>query len=294
MIWVYILVLVLALAGGWFTARTLPMKLVIVGSIALAGVGYFVLGKPNLGDQPYEARVAEIEKLATTEAGIASLTAPQLTAVFEKRAKQNPKDPMPHIFMGKLMGATGRNSEALLAFESALRRDPKSIEAMVSLGDLMFQDAGGPTPEATRQYRAALALQPDNLRIRFMVSMSDFEEGRVDEARAFWAQLGPEHFELVKEVADYQFKARTEVTPLIGELYRVANRLKPDDARIALMAGFALWNEGKKADAEKHWKATLARLSADDPMRGMYTALRQEFAPDTPKPGPSPSATPAN
>src|SRR5262245_23243420 len=72
--------------------------LLACGLIALGSIGlYLAIGKPNLPDLPYKARIAALERRDPM-----SYSFEEALAVLDHAARQNPNDARPHVFMGQL------------------------------------------------------------------------------------------------------------------------------------------------------------------------------------------------
>lgn len=216
MIWILIVAAALTAGGVWFLANTTRTR-IVVALAALAGVAaYWFIGKPDMPDRPLEARLDEIEDQARTSAD--TLTGEQMMAIIQKRAQDAPNDPEPHKYMGDLLAAAGAPNEAILAYQSALRRNPDFQPALKSLADLLFKLSG-----------------------------------RVD--------------------------------PSTRDLYLHAYQVDQTDLRVGYMAGVGEWQAGRRAEAEALWASIEAKTAEDDPRRGMFQAIRETFAVETPPEG---------
>lgn len=156
--------------------------------VAAAGVaavaGYFLLGKPAMHDRPLEQRLAEIESLSSDELG-----GDQLLALAQKRARDEPDNPGPHIAMGMLMEMSGQPNEAVMAYEAALRRAPDELAVISRLADLRFKMTGDVDEATSALYHEWYRQQPDALRAGYLAGMGDWKAGRKEEARKIWADV---------------------------------------------------------------------------------------------------------
>lgn len=160
----------------------------IVAAVGIAAVAaYWFFGQPEMHDAPLAGRLAEIERRAREAPE--TMTPMQLMALLGQRAQENPDDPTPHMYMGKLLQDANRPTEALLAYESALRRDPQHLETLRELPDLRFQMTGEVDPATTALYHAWYALEPDQLRAGYMAGLGDWLAGSKAEAEALWAEI---------------------------------------------------------------------------------------------------------
>lgn len=169
-------------AGGG--ARTAAPALALCGLAALAALAiYLVIGRPELADAPYHARLEALKQRDPT-----TFTADESLAILAEAAKDNPRDPLPHFFSGQVLLAEGRAAEAARAYDAALRRQPTSVEAMLGLGRAMVQmENGRVTPEALALFQQASELTTDPAPIIYQ-AMAAMDEGREEDARRLWGQ----------------------------------------------------------------------------------------------------------
>lgn len=164
------------------------MTRIIVAAAALGGVAaYWFIGKPGMPDSPLTDRLAEIEAQAATSAE--TLRGDQMMALIQKRAQEAPEDPLPHKFMGDLLAAAGSPNEAILAYQSALRRDPDHAPALRSLADLLFKMSGRVDAATRDLYLHAFQLTPDDLRVGYMAGVGMWQAGNRAEAESLWASI---------------------------------------------------------------------------------------------------------
>ena len=197
MIWLIVVAVVFVGGGTWFVAKSIQARAVVLVA-GLAAVGaYWFFGKPDMPDEPLDARIGDIETLAQRDPN--SMRIDQIIALAQKRAQEQPKDPIPHWIMGKMLEASNNPGAAMLAYESALRRDPNNIETVTDLADLRFKMSGQVDPATTQLYQQSFAAQPDNLRIGYLAGIGLWLQGKKGEAEAIWVgidaratQNGPE------------------------------------------------------------------------------------------------------
>lgn len=144
-------------APGGAEMKAAPVFLVA----AIAGVSalglYLVIGRPDLPDAPYQARLEALRDRDPT-----TFSFEEALAILHEAARDNPRDAQPHLFSGQLYLDSGRPEEAARAFDAALRRAPGSAEAMMGLGRAMVQiDEGRVSPEALRLFQQAASLTND-------------------------------------------------------------------------------------------------------------------------------------
>ena len=187
MIWLVLVAVVFVAGGTWFVAKSIQTRaVVLVAGLAAVGI-YWMLGHPDMPDEPLESRIESIEALAQKDPQ--SMRVDQVIALAQKRALQNPKDAAPHWIMGKMLEASNNPQGALLAYESALRRDPNNIDVVSDLADLRFKMSGQVDAATTQLYQQAFEARPENLRIGYLAGIGLWLQGQKDEAEALWAGI---------------------------------------------------------------------------------------------------------
>ena len=187
MIWLVLVAVVFVAGGTWFVAKSIQTRaVVLVAGLAAVGI-YWMLGHPDMPDEPLESRIESIEALAQKDPQ--SMRVDQVIALAQKRALQNPKDAAPHWIMGKMLEASNNPQGALLAYESALRRDPNNIDVVSDLADLRFKMSGQVDAATTQLYQQAFEARPENLRIGYLAGIGLWLQGKKDEAEALWAGI---------------------------------------------------------------------------------------------------------
>lgn len=187
MIWLIIVAVVFVGGGTWFVAKSMRTRAVVLVA-GLAAVGaYWFLGKPDMHDEPLEARIGDIETLARTNPE--AMRIDQVIALAQKRAEEDPNAAEPHWIMGKMLESSNNPQGAMLAYESALRRDPNNINTVTDLADLRFKMSGKVDPATTQLYQQSFAAQPDNLRVGYLAGIGLWLQGKKDEAETLWAGI---------------------------------------------------------------------------------------------------------
>lgn len=187
MIWLVLVAVVFVAGGTWFVAKSMQTRaIVLVAGLAAVGT-YWFLGRPDMPDEPFSARMMDIETQA--QRNPESMRIDQVIALAQKRAQDDPKDPRPHWIMGKMLEASNNPQAALLAYESALRRDPNNIETVTDLADLRFKMSGQVDAATAGLYRQAYAAQPQNLRIGYLAGIGLWLQGKKAEAEEIWADI---------------------------------------------------------------------------------------------------------
>jgi cytochrome c-type biogenesis protein CcmH len=157
--------------------------LLVAGAGALAALGlYLLLGEPFLGGAAYADRMAALREKAPE-----SFTVEEAVAVLEAAAKQRPRDPRPLILLGDLEARIGRPERALTAFQEALRRAPRSAEAMIGVGRvLVARDRGEVRDDARAVFAQAAAADPAAFEPPFYLALAAYQRGDARTARALW------------------------------------------------------------------------------------------------------------
>lgn len=148
----------------------------------VASIGYFFIGRAGLSDQPFDQRAAELQ--ARDPLG---LTPDEALARFQSLVREQPDAPRPHFLIGETLRAQGRYSDAVHAYQSALRRNDQFVPAMIGLADTLTIMARGRVDENVKQiYARVAALDPEQVHAGFMVGYADWLAGDEVAARARW------------------------------------------------------------------------------------------------------------
>lgn len=169
-------------AGGG-SRGPLP-ALISVGAVAIAALtAYLVVGRPELADAPYAARLEALKQRDPT-----TFSVDEALAVLAEAAREHPADPLPHFYSGQLLLDQGRAEEAIHAFDAALRRQPENAEALLGLGRAMVRmDEGRVSPEAIAVFQQAAQLTNDPAPWIYQ-AMAAMEDGRTADVRRLWGE----------------------------------------------------------------------------------------------------------
>ena len=187
MIWLVLVAVVFVGGGTWFVAKSMQTRVIVLVAGLAAVAAYWFLGKPDMHDEPLDARMGDLETLAHNNPE--SMRIDQVIALAQKRALENPNAAEPHWIMGKMLEASNNPGAALLAYESALRRDPGNVEMLTDLADLRFKMSGQVDPGTTQLYQDAFAAKPDNLRVGYLAGIGLWLQGKKAEAETLWADI---------------------------------------------------------------------------------------------------------
>jgi cytochrome c-type biogenesis protein CcmH len=155
--------------------------IISVACLAVAIGGYLLVGSPGMGDQPMADRQAGLMEKVRTDPQ--SLTPAETLSRLEATVKERPDDPQPHYFIGEILRAEGRTSDAARAYQSALRRDETFVPALLALADsLVDLNNGAVSPEATRLFAKAYELDETQVRAGMWAAMGAAQAGDQEKA----------------------------------------------------------------------------------------------------------------
>jgi hypothetical protein len=110
LIWLILVAVVFVAGGTWLFAMSLPMRLAVLG-LGLAGAAdYWFIGQPGMSDRPLEMRLAEIEQMIRTSPE--RLTEKEAIAIAERRAREHPTDPTPHLMIARIYESLAQRAQA--------------------------------------------------------------------------------------------------------------------------------------------------------------------------------------
>jgi cytochrome c-type biogenesis protein CcmH len=177
---------------GGAAAASPRRALAACAAVALTALGiYLAVGRPDLPDAPYAARIEALRHRDRSTYG-----AEEWLAVLADDARREPNNPGPLFYEGQIYLALGRPREAARAFDAALRRDPHLVAAMMGLGRALVQIDGRVTPDALSLFQQAGAASNDPAPWVYQ-AMAAMEAGQDEQARSLWgaalARMGPDH-----------------------------------------------------------------------------------------------------
>jgi cytochrome c-type biogenesis protein CcmH len=155
--------------------------LILGAAMAFGAAGYFMIGKPGMADQPMSARQEALAEKIRNDPQ--SLSAAETLSRLEQAIKDQPTAPEPHFFIGEMLRAQNRPDDALRAYQSALRRDPDYVPALVALGDVLVELGGGAvSSDATRLFARAYELDDTQVRAGMFAAMGAAQAGDQEKA----------------------------------------------------------------------------------------------------------------
>lgn len=157
--------------------------LVPVAAFAL----YAVLGSPDLPDQPFAARVIDMDG-----PGGPGMPA-EIAEVIERlaaRLKENPDDLPGWALLARSYAVGGRYDKAANAYREAAALAPDDNDIAVGLGEsIVFSADGMVTPAARVQFEAVLARDPTYAEARYYMGLARAQAGDRAEALSIWTAL---------------------------------------------------------------------------------------------------------
>jgi cytochrome c-type biogenesis protein CcmH len=164
--------------------------------IGLAALGlYLLLGRADLPDQPYQARLAQWNTLKDQAPN--RLAPQELAALLKGQAAKTPDDPRVWFMLGQAHLLSGEAGEASRAFSRAAHLAPRTPDFEIAYGEaVMSYSEGKITPDALAAFRRALAIDPANGAARYYIGRARIADGDVagglQDWRALAASLPPE------------------------------------------------------------------------------------------------------
>ncbi|WP_460449141.1 tetratricopeptide repeat protein [Alsobacter sp. SYSU BS001988] len=137
----------------------------------------------DLGESP--VRVADLAEAAETFEAEGDLA--RAEGLYRIAARIDRWDPVLPFNLANLLYAQGREAEAMIAYQTALARDPDYVDAYFNLG--VLASIRNANDEAERYYRAALETDPSHSDSRFNLALLLTHMRRFPEALALWEEL---------------------------------------------------------------------------------------------------------
>lgn len=203
----------------------------IIAIPALALPLYGKLGRPDLPDASLEARL---------EAKPGHTDIASAVARIEAHLAEHPEDGRGYEVIAPFYLRNGRPAEAAAAYEKALRLLGPTTHRHNALGEARVMAAEGRvTPEALRNFEAALALDAQSPMARFYIGLEAAQNGEREKAAELWSKL------LADGPADAPWRPRVEalLAQLRGTPSLEAAPAGEEGAKIAALP------EGQRMDA---------------------------------------------
>ena len=154
-------------------------------AVPLASWGiYTAIGSPHLPAQPLSARLS---------ANPAENTVQELIARAERHLAENPEDGRGWEVVAPIYQRLGDSEGASIAWQQAIRLLGSTAAREVAHGEAIASVANGAiTQEAKAAFNRALALEPQNIKARFLLGAALVQEGHNDEAIAVLRAILPD------------------------------------------------------------------------------------------------------
>ncbi len=246
----------LVLARDRIIGNGIVLNRALVSAVALviallAGGLYLVFGSPNLPDQPFAVREAQLLTRAPE-----TLSEDEIMLLLQEQAKKKPKDAMPHALMAQVLVSAGRDQDALRAYQAALRRDPDNAEWIAQTGGVLMRlNDNQVGPDAQRAFEAAQGLDPKSPSAAFYLGLARWQAGDTKDALAIWRRA----YEVNATQPNNQNLLVARAIDVLSQLDR-----GPGDGAQAPMAAMAGADpESRRAFIETMVAARVARVASD-------------------------------
>ena len=246
----------LVLARDRIIGKGIVLNRALVSAVALviailAGGLYLVFGSPNLPDQPFAMREAQLLTRAPE-----TLTEDEIMLLLQEQAKKKPTDAMPHALMAQVLVSAGRDQDALRAYQAALRREPTNAEWIAQTGGVLMRlNDNQVGPDAQRAFEAALNLDPKSPSAAFYLGLAQWQAGDAKDALSIWRRA----YELNATQPNNQNLLVARAIDVLSQLDR-----GPGDGAQAAMAGMAGADpKAQRAFIETMVAARVARVAND-------------------------------
>ena len=198
------------LKAGETQAQTPPVNprfvmIAISAVVALSFGGYFLLGTPQLPDQPYQQRLKQWAATAETDPG--QLPPEAVAAVLRHKAPAHMNDAAFWLVMARVDVAAENYYNAEKDFDRAHDLSPATFAEWSELGEAQTLLARGTdSPAARASFEKALSLDPKDPSANFYLGKMNLNAGHYDEAKAQFqivlSQLAPDDTRRRALVAD--------------------------------------------------------------------------------------------
>ncbi len=146
---------------------------------------YLDRGSPGLPNQPFAERTRDAAPVNSVVAA-----ARERLAEAERRTQAAPDDPDAWLNLGRFQLVTGEIGGATASLARAFELSAGRPDVASAYGEALSRQADGlVTPEARRAFETALAGNPGDPRARYFLALSDFQEGREQQALEAWSAL---------------------------------------------------------------------------------------------------------
>ena len=113
----------------------------------------------------------------------------QASAAFERAAREDPKNPLPHVYLSRMARDVGNLTLARDEANRAIQADPKSALALREMGAFLL--TSGNYELARRFYVRAVEADPTDKTAQGYLGCTLIRLGRVNEGQRFLTRAGP-------------------------------------------------------------------------------------------------------
>ncbi len=166
--------------------RHLNLAILLLVSVPVIALPlYNHLGSPGLPDQPFAQRAPA----APVSNGIIAQARERLEEA-ERRTVATPNDPDVWFDLGRLQLVAGDSDSAVASLSRALELGDNRADIASTYGEAVTRQADGAVTSKARQaFATALNGNPEDPRARYFLALSEYQEGREENALRAWAAL---------------------------------------------------------------------------------------------------------
>lgn len=269
-----------------FSARRPALLVAALAPLIALGI-YFAVGSPGLPDQPFKTRVTQWRA-----ADPASLTPPQMAVVLQSVIAERGGDPEAYGFLAQAQMASDNPAAASRALRRAIELAPDRADLWEGLGETLLVEAQGEvTPQAQRAFQEALKRDPKAVNARFHLARGQIASGQREAGLAAWRALAadlptsdPRHDAVLQAIAKAQNLpaqqvADSQMAAVQGMVAGLAARLaaEPDDPEgwVRLVRSYAVLGDGAQRDAALT-KAKARYAGQPDVLKALDLAAKTE------------------
>jgi len=159
--------------------RALAATVIAIPALALSG--YLVLGSPMLPQQPHAASAQQ----SPGARGVA-----EMISQVEERLRSHPDDGAGWDVIAPVYLRQQDYHDAVFAFQQALRLNGENAARLEGLGEAMVLRDNGQVSETARMaFTRALERDPESLKSRFWLAISDEQNGKLEQAAEAYKQI---------------------------------------------------------------------------------------------------------
>lgn len=187
----------------------------------------------------------------------------------------HPDNPWVHYGMGRIYVSWKMRDLAKTSFDTALKRDAQFFPAMTGLGDLARLQENWPLAE--QQYRAALAIAPEDPFARAGLGLALLAQGKKDEARVELRKATSKYPELPQALAAVVKLSIEAKDPTAIESATQLADLRPKDRDARRTLAELRLEAGDKAGAVKEYERLMRLGNLEIPVLERVAGLYREL-----------------